>query len=140
MRNLPPGKTAVRKNTTYLFLREGCFGVLLWTKNRFYWFEQAGKLLTFFHIINPPCQYWSLTHPKIAERSTEPVSEAGLVARCGCLSAQHGHVHLPDLAPWSRPNKAAERLISFTFAGTGPQQDPKSNTYMNAFLDQPRRA
>lgn len=142
MRNLPPGKTAVRKNTTYLFLQEGCFGVFSWIKNRFCWFEQEGKLLTFFHIINSPPspQYWSLTCPKIAKWSTEPVSEDGLIARCGCLSAQHGHVHLWDLVPWAWSNKVVKCVISFMFSRTGPQQDLKANIYMNSFLDQPCRA
>lgn len=133
MRNLPPGKTAVRKNTTYLFLQEGCFGVFSWIKNRFSWFEQAGKLLTFFHIITPPhppppphpAQYRSLTCPKIAERSVEPVSKAGLIARCRCLSAQCRHVHLRDLVPWSRSNKVVKCVTSFMFSGTGPSTGPE---------------
>jgi len=69
----------------------------------------------------------------------EPVSEAGLVARCGCLSAQHGHIQLQDLVPWSSSKRAVERVISFMFSGTSPQQDLKSNIYMNVFLDQPCR-
>lgn len=56
MRNLPLGKAAVRKNTTYLSLQEECFGVFSWIKTRFCQFKQAGKLLTFIHIITIPLQ------------------------------------------------------------------------------------
>lgn len=80
---VPNEKLATRENggqenTTYLFLfQEGCFGVFSWIKTIFCWFEQAGKFLTFVHIINQ-CSF--LTCPKIAEWAMNPVSEAALMS------------------------------------------------------------